>query len=381
MKVSVIVVAGGRGLRAGGAVPKQFASLAGRTMFLHAVDAALGHASVDNVILVVPADREEEAGSLLGTREVAVVPGGQERHLSVHAGLVAASATGATHVLIHDAARPHLPFCVIDRLLEALASADGAVPALPVADTLAHQDDDILGEVVDRSLLWRVQTPQAFRLDAIMTSHLRWDGGNPTDDAQMARAAGFKIVMVEGDVRLEKITQPADFALAEQRLAVRMSTRTGQGFDVHRLELGRPLWLAGVRIEHDRGLAGHSDADVALHALVDALLGAICEGDIGTHFPPSDPKWKGAESWRFVDHARSLIESRGGIIEHVDLTLVCEAPKIGPHRSAMRERIAELLAIGVSRVSVKATTTEGLGFAGRGEGIAAHALATVRVWE
>jgi 2-C-methyl-D-erythritol 4-phosphate cytidylyltransferase / 2-C-methyl-D-erythritol 2,4-cyclodiphosphate synthase len=380
MHVSVIVVAAGKGERAGGLVPKQFAPLAGKAVLLHAVDTFLDHPDVGSTHLVVGPGHVEHARALVSGRAVtSVLEGGAERRHSVLAGLVAADAAGATHVLIHDAARPLLTHAVIDRLISALSSADGAVPVLPVADTLARGDQGSLGELVDRSNVWRVQTPQAFAMDAIMTSHRVWAGGNPTDDAQMARAAGFHVVAVEGDAMLEKITHAADFELAELRLASTRISRTGMGYDVHRLEAGRPLWLAGVRIEHDKGLSGHSDADVALHALVDALLGTLGEGDIGSHFPPSDPQWKGAESWRFLQHARALIDARGGIIDHVDLTIICEEPRIGPHREAMRQRIAELLAIDPAQVSVKATTTERLGFTGRGEGIAAQAIATVRL--
>jgi 2-C-methyl-D-erythritol 4-phosphate cytidylyltransferase/2-C-methyl-D-erythritol 2,4-cyclodiphosphate synthase len=281
-------------------------------------------------------------------------------------------------VLIHDAARPFLPGKVIDRLLVALDGADAAVPALTVVDTLARLEGG-LGETVDRSGLVRVQTPQAFHHDVILRAHRQWTGGKATDDAQIARAAGIKVEAVEGDAMLEKITHAADFAAAEARLVSALISRTGMGFDVHRLEAGRPLWLGGVLIPHEKGLAGHSDADVALHAMVDALLGAIGAGDIGQHFPPSDPQWQGADSGRFSEHARNLVHAAGGIIDHVDLTIICEAPKIGPYRDMIRARIAQLLSVEAAQISVKATTTEGLGFAGRGEGIAAQAIATVRV--
>lgn len=380
MHVSVIIVAAGKGERAGGSMPKQFVSLAGKPVLMHAIDPFLKHPDIGSIVVVVNNDQITRARVMIANQAVsAIVEGGAERHQSVYAGLVAAEAVGATHVLIHDAARPLLPHSVIDRLIKAMSTADGAVPVLPIADTLASMDGEALGDVVDRSRLWRVQTPQAFRLDAAMTSHRSWTGGNPTDDAQMARAAGFRIVPVEGDVMLEKITHPSDFELAELRLAGTRVSRTGMGYDVHRLEAGRPLWIGGVNIPHAKGLAGHSDADVALHALVDALLGAIGEGDIGSHFPPSDPQWRGAESWRFVDHARNLIQRRGGLIDHVDVTIICEEPRIGPYRDAMRLRIAELLGINPAHVSIKATTTERLGFTGRGEGIAAQAIATVRV--
>ena len=234
---------------------------------------------------------------------------------------------------------------------------------------------------MNREGLVRVQTPQAFRLDVIRQAHAIWAGAAATDDAQMARAAGFEVAIVEGSPMLDKITQPGDFEQAEQKLSANLTPRTGSGFDVHRLGAGEELWLGGILIPHDKGLIGHSDADVALHALTDALLGALGDGDIGSHFPPSDPQWRGVASHRFVEHAARLIRAAGGIIDHVDLTIICEAPKIGAHRAAMREAIATMLGVSLTRVSVKATTTEGLGFAGRGEGIAAQALANIRLPE
>jgi 2-C-methyl-D-erythritol 4-phosphate cytidylyltransferase / 2-C-methyl-D-erythritol 2,4-cyclodiphosphate synthase len=372
MKIAAIIVAAGKGERAGGDVPKQFAKLGGRPMVTHSVDAFASHPAISELVVVIGAGQQDLLAQALGTRNVTVVEGGAERQQSVRAGLEAAS--GADLVLIHDAARPFLPHSVIDRLISALEENVGAIPVLPVADTLSRAD----GSVVDRAGLWRVQTPQAFRYDAIMTSHDQWVEGFATDDAQMARAAGFDVSMVAGDPSLEKVTLVHDFATAEQRLIAGLISRTGLGFDVHRLEAGEDLWLCGVKIPHEKGLSGHSDADVALHALVDAILGAICEGDIGSHFPPSDSQWRGAASGRFVEHARGLVAAKGGIIDHVDVTLICEAPKIGPHRDAMRASIAKLLDIPVGRVSVKATTTERLGLTGRGEGIAAQAVATVR---
>jgi 2-C-methyl-D-erythritol 4-phosphate cytidylyltransferase/2-C-methyl-D-erythritol 2,4-cyclodiphosphate synthase len=379
MTIAALIVAAGKGDRAGGPLPKQYMNLGGKALLAHSVDAFLAHPAIDTVYLVIGAGQEELAREALGARSLAgVAAGGAERQDSVRAGLAALQGSGVTKVLIHDAARPFLPADVIDRLIAALDQADGAVPALPVFDTLAR-GDQILGEVVDRAGLIRIQTPQAFRLGAIMTSHANWKGGIATDDAQMARAAGYDITIVPGDPALEKVTLAADFAAAEHWISASRTVRTGMGFDVHRLEAGRPLWLCGLKIAHDHGLAGHSDADVALHAVVDALLGAIGEGDIGSHFPPSDAQWKGAESALFVAYARDLVASRGGTIDHLDLTIICEAPKIGPHREAMRVRLAELLNIDMARTSVKATTTEGLGLTGRREGIAAQAIATVRI--
>jgi 2-C-methyl-D-erythritol 4-phosphate cytidylyltransferase / 2-C-methyl-D-erythritol 2,4-cyclodiphosphate synthase len=295
----------------------------------------------------------------------------------------------ADRVLIHDAARPMIPPAVITRLLTALDHADGAVPVLNVADSMARVDGGTLtrvdggtltlGDAVDRTALVRVQTPQAFRLDAIIAAHDRWNGAAATDDAQVARAAGLRVATVAGDIMLDKITLPADFAAAEARLSSAGISRTAMGFDVHRLEHGPDLWLCGVKIPHDQGLSGHSDADVALHALTDALLGTIGAGDIGVHFPPSDAQWRGASSDRFVTHACALIAAAGGRIDHVDVTIICEAPKIGPHRPAMQARLAALLQLPESAISIKATTTEGLGLTGRGEGIAAQAVATVTV--
>ena len=379
MSIAALIVAAGKGDRLGGDLPKQFVDLGGKSLLAHSVDAFLAHPDIASILVVIGHGQEEIARAALGGRKISgFVTGGVERHHSVKAGLDALAGSGVTRVLIHDAARPFLPREVIDRLILALDEADGALPALPVVDTLAF-GAAVLGDAVDRSGLLRIQTPQAFRFDAIMTSHQRWNGGIATDDAQMARAAGYTVAVVAGDPALEKVTHASDLSQANARMAASRSTRTGMGFDVHRLEAGKELWLCGLRLEHEFGLSGHSDADVALHAVVDALLGAIGEGDIGSHFPPSDGKWKGAPSHLFVAHACKLVAERGGAIEHVDLTIICEQPKIGPYRSAMRERLAELLQIGIDRTSVKATTTEGLGMTGRREGIAAQAIATIRI--
>lgn len=374
-----IVVAAGQGTRAGGGWPKQFRSVGGVAVIARAVDALTAHAAIDSVVLVIGAGQDTLAREALAGRPVAaLVTGGETRRESVRRGLSHVLATGgAARVLIHDAARPFLPAAVIDRLLAALDDAPGAIPALPVVDTLARANDT-LHDVVPREGLFRVQTPQAFRFDAIWAAHEQWDAlEEATDDAQMLRALGHDVLLVEGDSMLDKLTLPADFTLAEQRLAGAASIRTGMGYDVHRLVAGEDLWLCGVQVPHDKGLSGHSDADVALHALVDALLGALADGDIGSHFPPSDPQWRGAASARFVEHARGLVDARGGAICHVDITIICEAPKVGPHRDAMRARVADLLRVPLSCVSVKATTTERLGFTGRGEGIAAQAIATL----
>ncbi|EPR09822.1 2-C-methyl-D-erythritol 4-phosphate cytidylyltransferase [Sphingobium indicum IP26] len=375
-----MLVAAGQGSRAGGDIAKQFRLIGGKPVLAHAVDALSRHPAIDSIILVVGAGQEAEARTAIGGCAVAaIVQGADSRRGSVRAGLEhIASSGGAARILIHDAARPFLPGAVIDRLLSALAQAPGAIPTLPVTDTLVRNETARAGEIVDRDGLARVQTPQAFHFDAILAAHRAWDSGREaTDDAQIMRHAGHDVILVAGDERLEKLTYAEDFARAEVRLGAGRSIRTGTGYDVHRLAADEQLWLCGVRIPHDRGLAGHSDADVAIHALVDALLGALAEGDIGSHFPPSDPQWRGVASSRFLEYAAERVAKRDGFIEHVDLTLICEAPKIGPHRDAMRGRIAEILGLSLDRVSVKATTTERLGFAGRREGIAAQAVATL----
>lgn len=376
--IVALIVAAGSGTRAGGVMPKQFVRVAGKPMIAHSHAALSAHPRIARVIVAIGEGQDTLLDDAVGP--VARLTGGAARRDSVRTGLEAIAADGgADMVLIHDAARPFLSADVIDRLIDALAESGGAVPVLPVADTLA-QGIEILGATVPRDGLFRVQTPQAFRFDAILDSHRRWPATeDATDDAQMARRYGHEVAMVEGDVMLEKVTYPADFAAAEARHDVTFISRTAIGYDVHRLEAGEELWLGGILVPHDKGLSGHSDADVGLHALTDALLGTIGAGDIGTHFPPSDPQWRGAASYQFLQHAAHLIAERGGIIDFVDLTLICEAPKIGPHREAMRTRIATLLALEPDQVSIKATTTERLGFTGRGEGIAAQAAATVRV--
>ena len=369
MTTVAIIVAAGKGERTGSSVPKQFAPLAGRPMLCWSHAALAAHPAIDRVVVVIGEGQDALLAEALP--EVIGVCGGATRRESVARGLAAIA--GADRVLIHDAARPFVTAAVIDRLLAALDSHEGAIPTLPVADTLVAAD----GANVPRAGLARVQTPQAFRFESIVKAHADWQGDEPTDDAQMVRALGGSIALVQGDAMLEKVTFAEDFAAAQARIG--WDTRTATGFDVHRLEDGEELWLGGVKIPHHQGLSGHSDADVALHALTDALLGTIAAGDIGQHFPPSDSQWRGAESGQFLQHAASLIAARGGEISFIDVTIICEAPKIGPHRGAIQARIAELLGLSTDRVSVKATTTERLGFTGRGEGIAAQAAATVRV--
>lgn len=379
-RIAALIVAAGNGTRAGGGLPKQFAPLAGKPMVAHSHAALAAHPAVAQVRVAIGVGQESLIEAALGA--VPTTVGGATRRQSVLNGLEAIAASGgADLVLIHDAARPFLSAGVIDRLIAALSDHPGAVPVLPVTDTLS-QGGATLGAIVPRDGLYRVQTPQAFHFDAILAAHRQWPADeDASDDAQMLRRFGGGVAMVEGDPMLEKVTYAADFASAESRREGQLRSRSASGFDVHRLEAGEELWLGGVLIPHDKGLSGHSDADVALHAITDALLGTIAEGDIGTHFPPSDPQWRGAASYRFLQHAAGLIVARGGTIDFIDLTLICEAPKIGPHRQAMRDRIADLLALRPDQVSIKATTTERLGFAGRGEGIAAQAIATVRVPE
>lgn len=374
-----LILAAGRGERAGGAIPKQFRRIAGKSLLAYAVDAFAAHQAIHEIVLVIGDGQVQDVADSLGSRILpACVTGGETRQQSVRAGLeYVAEHGGAARIFVHDAARPFLSGQVIDRLMTGLNEAPGAIPVLPVVDTLAR-DVGALGEVVERSGLIRVQTPQAFDFQALLAAHQNWKGNaDATDDAQIARALGLTVSLVEGDIMLEKITYPSDFALAEARLMGNFSVRTGMGYDVHRLIEEEDLWLCGVKIAHDKGLSGHSDADVALHALTDAIFGAMADGDIGSHFPPSDPQWRNAASSRFLAYAKDRVMERGGRIQHVDLTIICEAPKIGPHRDVMRSRVADILEIDLDRVSIKATTTERLGFAGRGEGIAAQAIATL----
>ena len=376
MAVTALIVAAGSGSRMGADMPKQYRRLAGKAVLAHAVDAMTSHPAVEAVRVVIGPGQEGDARSALGDRDVgAMIVGGAERADSVRAGL---AAIDGGIVLVHDAARPFCPPDVVDRLLAALGDAEGAVPALPVADTLARSDGT-LGEAIDRTGAVRVQTPQAFPLALLRDCYARWSGPPPTDEATVVRAAGRRVAVVDGDPALEKLTSPADWARAEAMLASQMVSRSGLGFDVHAFAGPGPVMMGGIAIPSERGLAGHSDADVVLHAITDALLGAAGHGDIGEHFPPTDPRWKGAASEIFLAHAAGLVRSAGGVIDHVDCTVICEAPRVGPHRSAMRANVARILGLAPGQVSIKATTTERLGFTGRGEGIAAQALATIRL--
>jgi 2-C-methyl-D-erythritol 4-phosphate cytidylyltransferase / 2-C-methyl-D-erythritol 2,4-cyclodiphosphate synthase len=367
---AAVIVAAGQGLRAGKPVPKQFARWRGKPVVRHSAE-ALRAAGAGPLVVAIPEGAEDVAAqALAGLHGVTLVTGGATRQASVRAALEALLASPPDLVLIHDAARPDCPSDVVERLLSALEHHPGAIPVLPLIDSLASAKDGLMAGSADRDALRRVQTPQAFRYADILAAHRAWTGEPvAADDAQVARAAGLAVALVEGDERLRKLTFAKDFMEPHPRI--------GTGFDVHRLAEGEELWLCGVRIEHELGLVGHSDADVALHAVVDALLGACGAGDIGQHFPPGDPQWRAAPSSRFVEHAVALTREAGFGIGNVDLTLICEAPKIGPHRDAMRGRLAELLGVGIEAVNVKATTTERLGFTGRGEGIAAQAVAVL----
>ena len=379
--VAVLLVAAGRGERAGGAVPKQYAPLLGKPILRRALEAFMGNPRVSMIQVVIGSgDQEHFARATRGLNLLPTLAGGPTRQHSVMHGLEALAHRKPEHVLIHDAARPLVTRDVIDSVIAALeAGADGAVPLLPVADTLRKKQNGHW-VTVPRDGLLRAQTPQGFKFAKIFEAHRRFAQEDVTDDMALAELAGLHVEAVAGEVSNMKVTNPEDFALAEAQLRARLGeSRTGMGYDVHRFAPGDHVWLCGVKVPHDHALEGHSDADAGLHALTDAILGAIGEGDIGQHFPPSDPRWRGAPSSRFLDHAAALVHDRGGAIVHCDVTIICERPKIGPYREAMRARIAEILRLDGTRVNVKATTTEGLGFEGRREGLAAQAVATVRL--
>jgi len=376
MTVTALIVAAGKGERLGGDLPKQYRPIGGKPVLRWAVEALAGHPSIDQVRVVIGGGHEQMARDALAGLPVGdFIRGGSERSDSVVRGL---QAIGEGAVLVHDAARPFCPPAVVDRLLAALEGNDGAVPVLPVADTLAI-GDALLDSPVDRKRMLRVQTPQAFHVEDLIYAYEEAGRGSATDDSTIMLAAGLKVAAVEGDPMLEKLTTPADWQRAEAILASRLIPRTGMGYDVHAFAGEGPIMLGGIGVPHSRGLAGHSDADVVLHAITDALLGAAGLGDIGEHFPPSDAQWKGASSDLFLRHAADLVRARGGIIDHVDVTIIAEEPKVSPHRSSIRTRVAEILAVKLEQVSVKATTTEGLGFTGRREGMAAQAVANIRL--
>jgi len=373
-----LIVASGRGQRFGAERPKQYQQLAGRPVLRHCLERFGSHPRVGGVRAVIhPQDRELYDAAARGLALLEPAEGGPTRQESVRLGLESLGAAPPDFVLIHDGVRPLTDAALIDRVLDGLALHPAVLPALPVSDTLKRVAANRVLGTVERQGLYRAQTPQGFVYDRILAAHRAAAGAELTDDTAVAEALGLAVAVVAGDEANLKITDPADLARAERLLGGALQPRTGLGFDVHRLAPGDGLVLLGVRLPEPLRLIGHSDADVGLHAITDALLGALGAGDIGSHFPPSDPRWAGADSALFLGHAWQLIHAAGGRIEHVDVTLICERPQIGPHRGAMVTRLAELLALPPARVSVKATTTERLGFIGRGEGIAAQAVATV----
>jgi len=376
-----LIVAAGRGTRFGGDLPKQYLPLGGATVLRHAVNAFAAHPRIAGVLVAIrPEDRALFDRAVAGLSVLPPVPGGAERQDSVRLGLEALAAHKPERVLIHDGARPFPDAALIGRVIEGLDEAPAAIPALPLGDTIKRAEDGRIRETVDRSQLWRAQTPQGFHFDAILAAHRQMTGHVLTDDAAVAEVAGLMPLIVAGSEENLKVTTADDLAAAERHLAARQGdVRVGQGFDVHPFGPGDHVMVCGVAIPHEVAPVGHSDADVGLHALTDAVLGAIGAGDIGMHFPPSDPRWRGASSDRFLAYAATLVRERGGAIAAVDITIICERPKIAPYRDRMIDRVAEILAISPGRVSVKATTTERLGFTGRGEGIAAQAVATVRL--
>ena len=379
-RIAVLIVAAGKGERAGLGLPKQYERLAGQPLLRRTVDAFQASSLKCHIQVVIGAGQQElAAGALAGLDIPPPVLGGATRQESVRLGLEALSTLAPDYVLIHDAARPLISRAVIAAVVGALeAGADGALPMVAASDTLRRKGVDGSWTLVSREALYRAQTPQGFVYAKILAAHRDHAHQDVTDDVALAELAGMKVQMVEGEEKNIKVTRKEDFALAETLLGSG-DIRTASGYDVHKFKDGDHIWLCGLKIPHSHGLEGHSDADVGLHAITDALLGCVGEGDIGQHFPPTDERWRGAASWKFLDHAAALVRAKGGVINHVDVTIICERPKVGPHRDAMKAKIAEILKIEPSRVSVKATTTEGLGFTGRREGIAAQALATVRL--
>ena len=375
-----LVVAAGRGRRFGGQKPKQYRTLGGQPLVRHAVSAFLTHPRVDAVRPVIAdADRPLFEAAAAGLTVLDPVPGGANRQDSVRLGLESLARLAPRQVLIHDAVRPFVDEDLVSRTLAALEDVPGAVPAIAVGDTLKRGRDGVIEATVDRAGLWRAQTPQAFRYPDILAAHRRFAGSDLTDDAAVAERAGLAVALVPGSEDNVKVTTREDLARAE-RLLGGGTVRTGLGFDVHRFGPGDYVMLCGVAVPFDSGLVGHSDADVGLHALTDALLGAIGAGDIGSHFPPGDAQWRDAPSETFLRRAADMVAARGGLVVNLDVTVICERPRITPHREAMVRRVADILGLEAERVSVKGTTTEGLGFTGRGEGIAAQAVATVRLF-
>jgi 2-C-methyl-D-erythritol 4-phosphate cytidylyltransferase/2-C-methyl-D-erythritol 2,4-cyclodiphosphate synthase len=379
--VDALVVAAGRGSRFGSDVPKQYLALGGAVVLRHAVAALAGHPRIRNVLVTIrPEDGALFDRAVAGLRVMAPVTGGPTRQDSVRRGLEALAIHRPDRVLIHDGARPFPDPALIDRVIDGLDRAPATVPCVPLRDTIKRAEGGLIHSTIERSSLWRAQTPQGFHFDVILAAHRAAVGRALTDDAAVAEAAGLAPLVVAGSEENLKVTITEDLTAAERLLTARqMDVRVGQGFDAHCFAPGDHVWICGVRVPNDASLVGHSDADVGLHALTDAVLGAVSEGDIGMHFPPGDPRWKGAASDQFLRHAADLVRAHGGALAAVDVTIICERPKIGPHRSVMIERVAAILGITPARVSVKATTTDRLGFTGRGEGIAAQAVATVRL--
>lgn len=374
--IAVLIVAAGKGLRAGTELPKQYERLAGKPMLRRTVEA---FSDYPVQVVIGPGQEDLAAEALAGLDIARPVIGGATRQQSVRLGLESLARQAPDFVLIHDAARPLIGTDVIGAVVSALrAGAESVLPMVAASDTLRRREVDGRWILVPRDNLYRAQTPQGFVFDKILKAHQDHAEEEVTDDVALAELAGLEVTMVEGEEKNIKVTRKQDFDLAE-RLLAHHDVRSASGFDVHKFTQGDHIWLCGIKIAHSHALEGHSDADVGLHALTDALLGCIGEGDIGQHFPPTDDRWKGAPSWKFLDHAVGLVAAKGGTINNVDVTIICERPKVGPHRDAMKAKIAEILKIHPSRVSVKATTTEGLGFTGRREGIAAQAIATVRL--
>jgi 2-C-methyl-D-erythritol 4-phosphate cytidylyltransferase/2-C-methyl-D-erythritol 2,4-cyclodiphosphate synthase len=376
MKIAAILVAAGTGSRFGAALPKQYLPLAGKPVIRHAAEALLAHAA----LLQPVGDAGLIGEALAGLPHLPPVPGGAERQDSVRAGLEALAPHNPDIVLVHDAARPNICSGITENVLTALATHEGAIPAVPVSDTLKRGELGVVAETVPRAGLFRAQTPQGFRFPTLLRLHRAAAGAAAaTDDAALLEAAGFTVALTPGAEQNIKLTLPEDFVRLQNIFEARLIPRIGTGFDVHAMTVGRPMILCGITVPFEKGLAGHSDADVGIHALCDAIYGALAEGDIGRHFPPSEDTWKDADSAKFLRHAAGRIEARGGVLSNADITLICERPKITPHAPAMRARLAALLNVSIDRISVKATTTEQLGFTGRGEGIAAQASVVVLV--
>ena len=386
----VVIVAGGKGVRAGGAgnncLPKQYQDLAGIPVIARTISAFLDHPKINYVQPVIASGAEQYyAAAIAGLQSEKLLPpvtGGPTRQESVRCGLGALANRRVENVLVHDAARPLVDQAIISDVLDLLTESNGVISAVPVSDTLkrTREDQAVICDTVDRARLWAAQTPQGFKFDQLLAAHELAAGNEFTDDAALFEAAGHSVVIVSGKRSNIKITHPEDFEMAERLMGTtQFEFRTGQGFDVHKFEPGDSVILCGIEIPNSQKLAGHSDADVAMHALTDAILGAICAGDIGSHFPPGEEKWKGAASEIFLREACRLVQTKGGLLTHCDVTIICETPKMGPHREAMRESLARISGCDVDRVSVKATTTEKLGFTGRGEGISALAVATIRL--